>query len=366
MLLNFIDAEYTQCSASVVSNNRNRMSKQNLTSGRSSGRVTLADVAKKAGASPSTVSRALQKPEQVTEKLRLRVAQAVRELGYIPNQAARSLASAESKIISVIFPSLSNAVFSSLLDGIHDTLIPAGYKILLANSHYSVTEEEILIETMLEQNPDGIIITGVDQSKNAKQRLKNTQLPVVQVMDLCDEPLDMVVGFSHFDAGNSITEHLFSRGYKNIGFIGARMDKRSQRRFQGYRHALLDHGKDPDKYVLTSLSNSSFQLGADLMNQLIARHSDIDALFFSNDDLAAGAIFECQRSGVQVPRQLGIAGFNDLDFASAITPSLTTVSIPRYQMGKQAAQCMLDRLQRQEYGQRIDVAFSIAARESTR
>ncbi len=342
------------------------MSKQNLISSRSSGRVTIADVAKKAGASPSTVSRALQKPQQVTEKLRIRVNQAVKELGYIPNQAARSLASAESKIISVIFPSLSNAVFSSLLDGIHDTLIPAGYKILLANSHYSVTEEEALVETMLEQNPDGIIITGVDQSDNTKQRLKNTKLPIVQVMELCDDPLDMNVGFSHFDAGHAITEHLFKRGYNKIGFIGARMDKRSQRRFQGYRYALLDQGKEPDKYVLTTLANSSFQLGADLMNQLIAQHSDIDALFFSNDDLAAGAIFECQRSGVQVPRQLGIAGFNDLDFASAITPSLTTVSIPRYEMGKQAAQCLLDRLQQRKHHQRIDVGFSIAARESTR
>ena len=331
---------------------------------RSTGRVTLADVASHAGVGAITVSRALKNPDQVSEKLRVRIDKAVRELGYIPNQAARSLASSESKTISVIFPSLSNAVFSDMLDGIHDTLHPAGYRILLANSHYSESQEEELVETMLSQNPDGIIITGIDQSERTRERLKRSRVPIVQTMELSDEPLDMNVGISHLAAGHAMTTHLFDRGYQHIGFIGARMDKRSQRRLQGYRQAMLDHDQNPDRYVQTSLANTSFQLGADLMTQLVAEHSEIDAIFFSNDDLAAGAIFECQRRGIQVPRQLAICGFNDLEFAKAIVPSLTTVSIDRYEMGRQTAQCLLDRFRGREAPHQIDIGFTISRRES--
>lgn len=342
------------------------VTKQTGPSSRSTGRATLAEVAELAGVSPITVSRALKNPGQVSDKLKNKIHQAVATLGYIPNQAARSLASSESKIISVLFPSLSNAVFSDMLDGIHDTLVPAGYRILLANSHYSLTQEDQLVETMLEQNPDGIILTGIDQSEATKTRLKNINIPIIQVMELCDDPIDMNVGISHFDAGYAMTKNLIERGYKHIGFIGARMDKRSQRRFEGYRQAQIDQNNSPDKYVLTSLANTSFQLGAQLMTELIQEHNEIDAIFFSNDDLAAGAIFECNRRGIQVPKQLGIAGFNDLNFANAINPTLTTISIPRYEMGKQAATCLINRIQKNEGVNTIDVGFSVTNRQSTR
>ncbi len=125
------------------------------------------------------------------------------------------------------------------------------------------------------------------------------------------------------------------------------------------------HTVNPATGYDASLASTSFQLGADLMAQLVGEHGEIDALFFSNDDLAAGAIFECQRRGIQVPRQLAICGFNDLVFAKAIVPTLTTVSIPRYEMGRQTAQCLLDRLQGRQVSCHIDVGFAISRREST-
>lgn len=332
---------------------------------RSSGRVTLADVATLAGVSPITVSRALKRPDMVTDKLRQKIDKAVKTLGYIPNQAARSLVSSETKIISVLFPSLSNSVFSSLLDGIYNTLTPAGYKMLLTNTHYSSVQEEELIETMLEQNPDGMILTGIDQSDSARQRLMNIGIPVVQVMELGDNPIDINVGISQFDAGYAMTEHLIQKGHRHIGFIGARMDNRTQRRLQGYRQALIDHSLPSEDYISTSFAHTSFQAGAELMVKLVSEHNQIDALFCSNDDLAAGAIFECQRRGIKVPQQLAIAGFNDLEIASAISPRLTSVAIPRFEMGQKAAQCLLDRLQDKSCPTHIDVGFKIVPRESS-
>ena len=333
---------------------------------RSTGRQTLADVAKRAGVSPITASRALAKPEMVSEKLRERIERAVKELGYIPNQAARALASSKTRVISIIVPSLTNAVFGDVLNGIDHTLTLAGYRILLGNSHYSTSAEDDLIATMLQQNPDGMIITGIDQSARARELLTAARIPVVQLMELTDSPLDMIAGVSQFDAGYQMTGFLIEKGYKHIGFIGARMDKRSQRRMQGYQQALADANRQT--YVMTNLAPTSFQLGGEMMADLARQHPEIDALFFSNDDLAAGAIFECQRLGIKVPEQLAIAGFNNLGFAGAMNPGLTTVSIPRYQMGIAGAQLLLDRLngESETAPNIIDVGFEIVARGSTR
>ncbi|ADZ93024.1 LacI family DNA-binding transcriptional regulator [Marinomonas mediterranea] len=341
--------------------------KNNNISSRSMGRVTLADVAEKAGVSPITASRALKNPQQVSEKLRTKIYDAVNELGYIPNHAARSLASSETKIISVIFPSLSNAVFPDVLDGIHDTLAPAGYRILLANTHYETDQEEILVRTLLEQNPDGIIVTGIDQNENTRKLLLGSKTPVVQIMELTDFPIDMNVGFSHFQASYDLVRHLQNAGYKKIGFIGARMDPRSQRRMEGYKHAMQEIGISNNDYVLTNQSHTSFKLGAKLFNQLFTQFSDLEAICFSNDDLAAGAMFECSRKGIRVPEDISIAGFNDLDFAEELTPSLTTVSIPLYEMGKKAAEYLLHKIVNRTNPDSLqyDVSYKVVERKST-
>ncbi|MFQ3185919.1 LacI family DNA-binding transcriptional regulator [Marinomonas primoryensis] len=314
---------------------------KNNVSSRSTGRVTLSDVATKAGVSPITASRALKSPNQVSEKLRIKIYEAVSELGYIPNHAARSLASSETKIISVIFPSLSNAVFPDVLDGIHDTLTPAGYRILLANTHYEEDQEEVLVRTLLEQNPDGIIITGIDQNERTRKLLLNSNTPIVQIMELTDSPIDMNVGFSHFQASYDLVRHLQNAGYQKIGFIGARMDPRSQRRMEGYKQAINETGHSNEHYILTSQSNTSFKLGATLFKELFAKCPELEVICFSNDDLAAGAILECNRKGIRIPEDISIAGFNDLQFSEELIPPLTTVAIPRYEMGKQAAQYLL-------------------------
>ena len=342
--------------------------KKTPASSRSKGRITLNDVAKHAGVSPITASRALKSHIRVSDKLREKIFKAVDDLGYIPNQAARSLASAETKIISVIFPSLSNAVFPDVLDGIHDVLTPAGYRILLANSHYSDAQEEELVKTMLEQNPDGLIITGIDQSSATRKLLKDSRRPVVQLMELTDKPIHMNVGFSHFKASKALVTHLQRSGYQRIGFIGARMDPRSTRRLEGYKHAMADAGSLNDKYILTSKKHTSFKLGAELFSTLHKLAPELDVICFSNDDLAAGAIFECSRQGLKVPQDIAIAGFNNLSFAEELIPPLTTVSTPLYDMGKKAAQSLLDTIIKKELSApvQVDTGFTIIDRASTR
>lgn len=341
--------------------------KKESNSSRSKGRVTLADVARVANVSPITASRALKNPLVVSEKLRKRINEAVQTLGYIPNQAARSLASSETKVISVIFPSLSNAVFPGVLDGINDVLTPAGYRILLANSHYSDEQEKELVKTMLEQNPDGIIVTGIDQCEATRTLLEVSNKPVVQIMELTDSPIHVNVGFSHFEASRTLVEYLQNSGYGKIGFIGARMDPRSSRRLEGYKAAMIAKDSYNEKHVLTSTKHTSFRLGAELFNQLYREHPELEVICFSNDDLAAGAIFECNRRAIHVPRDIAIAGFNNLNFAEELLPPLTTVSTPLYEMGIKAAEYLLECIARGESRQpkQFNTGYRIVQRAST-
>jgi LacI family gluconate utilization system Gnt-I transcriptional repressor len=313
-----------------------------------------------------TASRALSQPKLVSAATRARVERAVLELGYVPNRAARALASSQSRVIVVLVPSLSNAVFTAVLDGIHDAVEAAEYQLLIGNTRYSDAEEEKLLRVYLQSNPDGILLPGLSHSPQVEDMLETLRIPVVSMMDLADTPAPLSVGFSQLDAGMALTRHLLDRGYRRIAFVGAQLDERTLRRADGYRQAMREAGLlDPRLEIMTA-APSTIALGAALMRRVLAEVPDCDAVFFCNDDLAHGAIFHCQRAGIQVPQQVAVAGFNDLPASSLMVPSLTTVDTPRYLIGHRAASLLLDVIAgREPASSRVDLGFTLRAREST-
>lgn len=334
--------------------------------GRSRRRPTLADVAQRVGVSTMSASRAISHPELVSQDLRVRIEQAILELGYMPNRAARALASARSNVIAVLIPSLSNAVFTDLLAGVQDALGADGYQILIGNTRYSDAEEEMLLSIHLQSNPDGVLLTGLNQSEKVRRMLEASQIPTVAMMDLSPDRQRYSVGLSQHAAGHTITRHLLDRGYRRIAFIGAQLDERTMKRAEGYRAALRDAGLyDPGREILVP-DPSTIALGAELIGRLLASAPDCDAVFCCNDDLAYGAIFQCQRRGIQVPRQLAVCGFNDLPPSAWMNPSVTTIATPRYRIGYEAA-TLLKRLINGETppSAQIDLGFMLMAREST-
>ncbi len=166
--------------------------------------------------------------------------------------------------------------------------------------------------------------------------MRSMNCPIVQIMEIGPDPIDMIVGFSHSDAAFAAVSHLIERGYKRIGFLGARMDPRGQRRFDGYRDAMKAASLFNPRFVITTLSPSTVPLGGVLLSDLVTKAPDIDAVFCINDDIALGALFECQRRQIAVPEQLAIVGFNDLEFMASAVPSLTSVRTNRYEMGRKA------------------------------
>lgn len=333
--------------------------------GRSSGKATLASVAAHAGVSAMTASRALNQPDRVSDAVRARVALAVAELGYVPNRAARALASAQSNVIVVLVPSLSNAVFTAVLEGIQDAIGSGNYQLLIGNTRYSDAEEEKLLGIYLQSNPDGILLSSLSHSARVTQMLAACGVPVVSMMDLAGAPGQLAVGFSQCDAGHAMTRYLIDKGHTRIGFIGAQLDERTLRRADGYRKAMGEAGLLDARLELMVGDPSSIALGAELLQRMLAQAPDCEAVFCCNDDLAHGAIYQCQRRGIAVPQQLAVCGFNDLPASAWMTPSLTTIDTPRYRIGFEAAGLLLAAIAGETPpATQIDLGFTLMARQS--
>ncbi|MEY4416174.1 MAG: transcriptional regulator GntR [Pseudomonadota bacterium] len=336
------------------------------TARRATGRITLDDVARAAGVSAITASRALRGTRGVDPALTERVQAAASHLGYVPDPAARALASAHSQHVAVLIPMLSNTLFVELLESVQRTLTPAGYQTLIGVTHYRADEEEALLRSYLAHRPAGLLLTGFDRTPVAQALVDHCGLPCVHMMETREAAGIHSVGFSQQAAGRAITEHLLSRGRRRIAYVAGQMDPRVMQRADGWRAALRAAGCHDPALELMDPAPTSMALGGRLFRELMARHPDVDAIFFCNDDLAQGASLAALRMGIEVPRQVALAGFNDLDGSDQMIPPLTSVRTPRAEVGAQAASLLLS-LMRGQQGMRamVDVGFELVVRQSS-
>ncbi|MEX3980721.1 LacI family DNA-binding transcriptional regulator [Paraburkholderia sp. EG287A] len=327
--------------------------------------LRITDVAAQAGVSPITVSRVFNNPESVAPETLERVRQVVQKLGYVPNRLAGGLSSARSRLIAAIVPTVSHSLFSETIQVFSETMSRAGYEVLLALSGYSASNEESLLDTVLSRRPEGVLLTGVAHTDSLRERLKNVGIPVVETWDMTDTPIDMLVGFSHYQIGAAVAAHLLARGARRPALISAN-DARALARRAGFRERLAQAGIEevPEELVAPP---SSVAHGKRALPALLARAPDIDAVFCGSDLLAIGALGAARELGVQVPAQLAICGFGDLEFATETTPQLTTVRVEGTRIGVNAARFLLDRLSGEtsvSAPRALDVGFTIVARES--
>jgi LacI family transcriptional regulator, gluconate utilization system Gnt-I transcriptional repressor len=332
---------------------------------RATGRITLDDVAQTAGVSRITASRVLR-GEKVGEELATRVRNAALQLGYVPDPAARALASARSTHVPVLIPMLSNALFVDLLEAVHRVLFAAGYQAMIGVTHYDPKEEELLLRSYLAHRPAGLLLTGFDRTETSRHLIASSGVPCVHLMETTDAPGVYCVGFSQGEASMALTVHLLDRGYRRIAFVAAQLDPRTLQRAEGYRRVLRQAGVyDPNLEIL-SPERSSLQLGAHLFDTLIRNHPDINAVFFGNDDLAQGGLLAAQRAGVAVPGRVAIAGFNDVAGSDQMVPPLTTVRTPRAEVGEAGAAMLLQLMRGERPAQAsVRLAYTVVVRNST-
>jgi len=335
-------------------------------SSRSSGRVTLDDVARAAGVSPITVSRALRGERRVAADLVARVRAASDRLGYVPDPAARALASSRSSHVAVLIPMLTNTLFVDLLEAVHRSLLPAGFQTLIGVTHYDPAEEELLLQSYMAHRPAGLLVTGFDRSEASRRLIAASGVPCVHLMETTDEAGVHCVGFSQADACHAVIAHLLERGRRRIAFVAAQLDPRVMQRAEGYRRCLRAAGVyDPTLEVLDPRP-SSLALGGQLFEQVLRARPEVDAIFFCNDDLAQGGLLAALRAGVKVPDRVAVAGFNDLTGSDQMLPPLTSVHTPRTEIGERAAQMLLSLMRNETVAvASVDLGYRLIVREST-
>lgn len=309
-------------------------------------KISLAEVALAAGVSKMTASRVLRDEGGFSEKTRVKVMAEVERLGYLPNRLATVFAGDQkSTFVGVSIPELGNEIFAQVLEGIDRKLGAFGHQTVLGMTEHDLAHEEKWIETVLSWQPAGLIVTGRSRSQRAIQLLKGSGLPVVEIWDFNSSPLDMCVGLNHFDSGYDMGRFLAGRGYKKFGYVGTSHDtaNAASARLSGFAKAVEDSSGVLEKQLLLR-DVPGFYTGYYGTEQLLAAHADIEVIFFQNDNLAVGGYEYCRKQGLEIPKDIGIAGWGDLPIASIQPYRLTSVAVPHLRIGQLSAEMLLSQI----------------------
>lgn len=319
------------------------------------GIVTLKDVAIAVGVSEMTVSRAFRQHSDVADKTRARIVEMANEMGYVPNRIASMLASKTSTIIPIIVPSLRNRVFLDIVAAAQEVISADGYQMMLINTEYSQIKETEAVKAVLAWKPAALILSGTNHLEATLKLVENENFPIIEIMEISDQPIDICVGFSHHNAGREMGRYLVSKGYESFAFYGCQIehDTRGKQRFEGFRSEVLKAGlPEPN---LNDINTKFVDLvDNNLLEELALKCLEYDCIYCNNDDLAIGILLTLQRLGKNVPEDLAIAGFNNLEMGQLTNPGLTTSSSPRSEIGTLAAQFALDKIKGVELESKIN------------
>lgn len=313
--------------------------------------VRVEDVAREAGVSPITVSRALSHPDKVREETRRKVSEAVQKTGYVLNRFASTLRSGRSTIISAFVSNLSNPHFARAIQGCADALEGSRYHLLMAQTGYSDKLQHHLVEEVLPFRPAAAMFTGLVQSRRTRAMLKKLGIPVMEMWDYRPDPIDMLVGFSNAEGGRLLGQHFRERGYRVVAYVGRTQD-RGALRLQGFAEGF---GRMPDLVLPLEGSRTSAD-GMAALDAVLGQLPKCEAVFFGTDLLAVGAVLRARQRGIGVPSQVAVAGYGDLDVSGQLATPLTTVHVSSYEMGRAAGTMLLKRLRHEAIAERIEIS----------
>ncbi|MDX2247717.1 MAG: LacI family DNA-binding transcriptional regulator [Bacteroidia bacterium] len=311
--------------------------------------ITLADLAKELGISTATVSRALKDYPDISVETKQKVIEMAEKLHYRPNTLAAGLRKRESKIIGVIIPDIVSHFFSSVINGIMDIAYQKGYRVMVCQSNESYEKEVADAQALLTSRVDGVLVSIAHQTNRFEhfQEFKDLGIPVVffDKIPIGDRIEASKVVVDDFMGAYNTVEHLIRQGRKRIAhFRGPVIAYTSFNRYEGYKQALKDYNLPFDPALVFSCEDISFEEGQEFCRQVIALENPADAIFAVSDMVAMGAIVTARDSGLKIPADIAIAGFSDWKMASIVSPPLTSVAQPSHEMGRKAANLLLEEI----------------------
>jgi DNA-binding LacI/PurR family transcriptional regulator len=306
--------------------------------------LTIKDIARMAGVSKSTVSRALNKNLYVKERTRRRIIEIAEKLNYRPNAIAKGLALKSTHTIGVVVPDIMISFFSEIIQGIEDIASEEKYNLILGISGYDADKEAQCIRIMQEKRVEGIVISSIGNGANLEsiRELKREKIPFVLVDERLDrEPTDYVI-IDNTKGAFKLTEHLIKLGHKRIGFIDASIATRS--RLEGYKKALVHYGLGFDEKLVKQGRFNNESYGYKMMKEFLKMRNRPTAVFACNDNMAIGAMRAIKEDRLRIPEDIAVVGFDDVKVASFLETSLTTMAQPKYEIGKMAYQILFEKM----------------------
>ena len=321
---------------------------------------TMGDVARRTGVSQMTVSRVMSRNGYVSDDVRQRVEAAAREIGYVQNRLAHGLRSDKTHLVAVVLPSLSNTVFTDTLSGITDAVTEKGFRPVFGVTEYAQAQENELVLDLLSWRPYGIVLAGLEHTDETRDAIMASGIRVAEIMDIDGSPMSVAFGLSQKKAGEVTAKYMLEKGHRRFAYIGSLggRDLRAVKRFEGFLQTLKKAGATLISKDVSQLPSSMTE-GVKMTAELLSRPDKPDAIYYANDDLAAGGIMHCMANNIKVPEQLALAGFNGLPFLEAFPIQLTTIRTPRYKMGWQAGKFLVSSDQDSSDQRSIDVGFKL-------
>ncbi|MBX2839301.1 MAG: LacI family DNA-binding transcriptional regulator [Gammaproteobacteria bacterium] len=332
----------------------------------------MEDVAQAAGVSRMTVSRALRKDGTVSEQTRKRILDLVSKMNYVPDQMAGSLSTKKSGFVATLVPSLNNVHYAKMVQALTECIESTGMQILLGHTDYSMAREEQLVESMLKRRPEAIALPFDGHTKRTIKLLKQAGIPVLELWETPSKPIGHTVGFSNEEASFSMTKQLIELGYTNIAFLCETNDEwtRGAARRTGFRLAMEEAGLSAHRLIRYGSPPMSIKDGYHIGKNLDQYASDTDCIFCVSDSPAFGVLTALQEKGIKVPDKVGIAGFGNFEVSRYSTPSITTVKVDPAELGRQAAELVIQLLNdgsgKKSVKKKIEMNVSIELRNSTR
>ncbi|MEM7570232.1 MAG: LacI family DNA-binding transcriptional regulator [Pseudomonadota bacterium] len=311
-------------------------------------KVTLAEVAAKAGVSKMTASRAFAQPGAVRAETRERVLAAAKRLGYVPDLIASAFSTKTTKVLGVVIPTLDVSTFSDTVRGISDASAKAGYDILIGQTKYDDETEDRVIQAFVGRRVDGLLMVASERQADMKAFFRERDLPVVQLWDIPKQPIDMVSGFLNRDAGKLAAKHVHAQGYSSAAVYHTDL-YRDRQQADGFVWQAKKLGlAQVEKVLMPSLEThgrvSEFSAGHLVCKDILGRTNRPRAIYCTDDSMAFSTYFELIEAGLRVPEHIALCGFNNAEYGQYMRPQLTTIDVDGYAMGTKATEMILTRL----------------------
>jgi LacI family transcriptional regulator len=325
----------------------------------------LADVAKHANVSTATVSRCLNSPDQVVDRTRKQVMQAVRELGYAPNFSARALVAKRTNTIGAVIPTMENAIFARGLQAFQEELGRHGNTLLVASSSYREELEDEQIRTLAARGADALLLIGHHRQTDVYDFLDKRSVPALVAWSYKADAPQLSIGFDNVNAMADLARLVTGQGHRRIGVISAHMaaNDRARDRVAGVRLAMTEADLPEDAMSLVE-TQYGIETGGAAFLQIMSADPAPTAVLCGNDVLAVGALRAAKEMGLDVPRDVSITGFDDIELAILAEPALTTVHVPHREMGRRAASMLVQMVKGQPWPESVELLTEIRLRQS--